>query len=72
MYVCLCRAVTDHRIREAIDSGASTTEEVTQACGAGGDCGACAGYIEELIEDAQDSTERPHVAACRLSRGRAA
>lgn len=26
MYICICNAVTDHRIREAVDSGADTFE----------------------------------------------
>jgi bacterioferritin-associated ferredoxin len=52
MYVCVCYAVTDREVREAIDSGAQTVCEVTSACRAGGDCGACRGQIEDMIEDA--------------------
>jgi bacterioferritin-associated ferredoxin len=51
MYVCICRAVTEKRVQAIIDKGdATTVDEVTQACGAGGDCGGCIGTIEEMIE----------------------
>lgn len=51
MYVCCCFAVTDDRVRAAIADGAHTREEVTRSCRAGGDCGACHGCIEDLIEE---------------------
>lgn len=51
MYVCVCLAVTDTTVREAIEGGCSTRHAVTRQCGAGGDCGACHGMIEDMIED---------------------
>lgn len=51
MFVCVCKAVTDVQVTESIEAGAETREAVTRACGAGGDCGACHGMIEDMIED---------------------
>ena len=51
MYVCICRAVTEHQVKSAIDAGATTVEAVARACCAGDDCGACQGVIEGMIED---------------------
>ncbi len=51
MYVCVCRAVTDKEVSKVIEDGAETVEEVTRACGAGGDCGACQNHIEGMIDD---------------------
>jgi bacterioferritin-associated ferredoxin len=51
MYVCICRAVTDRDVCKAIDGGAHTVAEVTRACRAGGDCGACHAHIEDMIAD---------------------
>lgn len=51
MYVCVCLAVTESEVRAAIASGATTRDVVTRHCRAGGDCGACHGMIEQLIED---------------------
>ena len=45
MYVCVCNAVTEREVGEAIGSGARTRAEVTRACGAGGDCGSCHAMI---------------------------
>jgi bacterioferritin-associated ferredoxin len=51
MYVCVCRAVTEKSVNEAIDAGAQSVEAVTAACCAGDDCGACHGVIREMIEE---------------------
>jgi bacterioferritin-associated ferredoxin len=51
MILCVCRAVSDRRVREAIADGASTLEEVTESCRAGGDCGACHRLIHCLLAD---------------------
>lgn len=51
MFVCICRGVTEHQVEVAIESGATTVEAVSQACRAGGDCGACHGTIEAMIDD---------------------
>jgi bacterioferritin-associated ferredoxin len=50
MYVCICRAVTEHEVKSAIEAGAKTVQAVTQACCAGDDCGACHATIEDMIE----------------------
>ena len=50
MYVCVCRAVTERQVGEAIEAGADTVAAVTRACCAGDDCGACHAQITEMIE----------------------
>ena len=54
MFVCVCHAVTDHEVQSAIEGGASCRESVTRSCRAGGDCGACHGHIEDMIEAHQE------------------
>ena len=51
MFVCVCRAVPENVVREVIADGAHSREAVTAACRAGGDCGACHGMIDDMIED---------------------
>jgi bacterioferritin-associated ferredoxin len=58
MYVCICRAVTDERVRAVVDGGAKSVEAVTQACCAGDDCGACHQTIEDVIEERWGTVER--------------
>ncbi len=50
MFVCVCHAVSVTEVAKTIESGASTVGEVTRACKAGGDCGACHQTIEDMIE----------------------
>lgn len=49
MYVCMCEAVTDHQIREAIEDGASSVSEVMARTRAGTRCGACRSEIADLV-----------------------
>lgn len=58
MYVCVCLAVTDSCVREAIENGCDSRQAVTRACRAGGDCGACHGMIESMIEDHLEAADR--------------
>ena len=51
MIVCVCKTVSDKKVLNVIQDGASTIDEVTQCCGAGGDCGACRRMIGEMILD---------------------
>ena len=52
MFVCVCHAVTQDEVEASIAAGATTRESVTRACRAGGDCGACHGMIEDMLEEA--------------------
>lgn len=49
MIVCCCEAVSDKKILNVIQEGASSVEDVTRRCGAGGDCGSCRREIGEMI-----------------------
>jgi bacterioferritin-associated ferredoxin len=49
MFVCICAAVPDHEIRSCVARGASTVEEVGDACGAGTGCGSCHDRIDTFI-----------------------
>jgi bacterioferritin-associated ferredoxin len=65
MYVCVCLAVSQSEVEAAIDSGATTREAVTRACGAGGDCGACHGMIRDMIEERTEDV--PSISCCPLA-----
>jgi bacterioferritin-associated ferredoxin len=49
MFVCCCMGVTDRAIRQAIEDGASTVEEITSCTGAGSRCGSCRRDIHAMI-----------------------
>ncbi len=42
MYVCLCKGVTDHKIRDLVAEGARSWGEIRQQTGCGTQCGKCA------------------------------
>ena len=48
--VCTCTGVTRGRIRQAVNSGASTLAEVQEATGASTVCGGCLEEVEELVK----------------------
>ena len=50
MYICLCKAVTDHDIEAAVIAGASTMLEVQEALEVGTGCGSCAGAAQVVID----------------------
>lgn len=48
--ICECMSVTTKDIKNAIDKGASTLEEVQEATGAGTVCGVCIDEIQHLVD----------------------
>lgn len=48
--VCYCMSVTNGMIKDAVEAGATTLEEVQEATGAGTVCGACLDNVAHLLE----------------------
>lgn len=48
--VCYCMNVTNGMIKDAVESGASTLEEVQEITGAGTVCGTCIENVQHLID----------------------
>jgi bacterioferritin-associated ferredoxin len=53
MYICICKAVTENQICEAIRSGACTRKEITECLKVGTVCGKCNREIRDLLRIAQ-------------------
>ncbi len=49
MYVCICKAITDDEIRDAVNNGAQSIAALSKSCGVGTQCGQCKNMAEELI-----------------------
>lgn len=55
MYVCICKAVTDTQIKNAISNGACTLKQLHQSCsGAGSVCGKCRNHMQQLLDENLD------------------
>jgi len=55
MIVCLCLGVSESHIEATVEAGATTVGEVSQACGAATDCGACHDLVAALVEEASNA-----------------
>ncbi|MFA9441221.1 bacterioferritin-associated ferredoxin [Uliginosibacterium sp. sgz301328] len=51
MIVCLCKGVSDHRIRNAIHNGSQSVDELTLELGVCSGCGCCRETCEDLISE---------------------
>jgi bacterioferritin-associated ferredoxin len=50
VFACVCQAVTEDEVVQAVDAGADTLTAVSIQTSAGTGCGTCHEYLEELIE----------------------
>ena len=57
MYVCVCEAVTEDEVRDAVTCGARTIEEVGEICAAGTCCGSCHDRIDIFLLAAEAPSE---------------
>lgn len=65
MYVCVCKAVTDSQIREAIGDGACSMRELRQRLGVASECGRCSKCALGILRgQQQDALRMPVDAAC--------
>lgn len=55
MYVCLCKAVSDSRIRRSVGEGACTVRDLAREHGLGTVCGKCVPTARELLSEALGS-----------------
>ena len=50
MYVCICNAIADGSVQEAIADGNHSIAKVYKACGVTPQCGTCGERIQEMID----------------------
>ncbi len=56
MYVCLCQAVKDSEVRQAVASGVEDVDELAEVLGVGTGCGSCRAFAQALIDEALDES----------------
>ncbi len=52
MYICICSAVTDSDIDQAVKNGADCVQHLETRLGAGMNCGTCACELERCLDEA--------------------
>jgi bacterioferritin-associated ferredoxin len=61
MYVCICKAVSDRRIRRAVDEGAVSVRDLSRETALGTNCGKCVPQAREILAEAL-AAKRPFCA----------
>lgn len=63
MYICICNALTDRKIRDAAQNGAERPAEVYKACGCAAKCGTCVKAVRKIVDEIAFPMGRGQVAA---------
>ena len=50
MFVCLCKSVTDHEIRAAVDSGVRSFEQMQDRLEVSTVCGSCTCEVKQVMQ----------------------
>jgi bacterioferritin-associated ferredoxin len=50
VYACICAAVTDAAVQDAVRRGVHTVSEISAVTGAGTGCGSCHDHLCDIIE----------------------
>ncbi len=58
MYVCVCNAVTERQIHQAVKKGAKTVKHLKDELGVGTECGKCISCAKACLNAAQEE-QRP-------------
>ncbi|MDO6460002.1 (2Fe-2S)-binding protein [Granulosicoccaceae sp. 1_MG-2023] len=66
MIVCVCKRISDSRIREAVQDGCHTMDDVREELGVASQCGRCSDCALEVVVDElqQLSVKEADIAAC--------
>ena len=62
MYVCVCNAVSDREIREAVDRGARSLFEVQCELPVGSCCGRCQDTADQVVSEHLQRHAQPRAA----------
>jgi bacterioferritin-associated ferredoxin len=55
MYVCICRAVTEREIRDAVELGADSMHALRDQLGVAAECGKCEPEIRRILKETRRS-----------------
>ncbi|MBP6654951.1 MAG: (2Fe-2S)-binding protein [Propionivibrio sp.] len=51
MYVCVCKAVTERQVRQAVSDGAHSLKDLRRELGVTSDCGQCAVCARQCLRE---------------------
>jgi bacterioferritin-associated ferredoxin len=59
MYVCICAAVTDRQIKQAVNDGACSIDDLAAQLGLGAGCGCCREAAQAMLHAPADASLAP-------------
>lgn len=63
MYVCVCNAVTERQIGQAVREGAATLRDLRRELGVAAECGRCAACARDCLRSALGKQNQDTLAA---------
>ncbi|RJE72171.1 bacterioferritin [Pseudoalteromonas citrea] len=51
MYICICHGVTDKKIVQTIEDGATSMRELSRELGVGTQCGKCTNCTKKILNE---------------------
>lgn len=67
MIVCVCNNISDREIRQAVNLGLSSMDELSRDLGVATCCGQCADCAKKIMNDHLEATAATEVRATELS-----
>jgi bacterioferritin-associated ferredoxin len=67
MIVCVCNNISDREIRQAIELGITSMDELRRDLGVATCCGQCSSYAEDVLNTHLSKTAAAPLAATELS-----
>lgn len=59
MYICICNAVSDKAIHQAVGEGATSIRDLSFMTGCGTQCGSCVKHVREVLDQALAQAGEP-------------
>lgn len=56
MYVCICNAVNEKAIHQAVSDGAKSVRDIRKCLNVGSQCGQCVRHAHKVIEEAKSQS----------------
>lgn len=67
MYICVCNAISERQVQEAVAQGASELTDLQASLGVATCCGHCAEVATEYLPGGRYASARSDAAACAMA-----
>ena len=61
MYICLCKEITDHQIKDAVEEGVSSFEDLQQQLGVATQCGECKCHARKCMRECNKQCSKSYL-----------